>query len=146
MLDRKENKRAECYEFQIIHRFIFLDLLIKIFESIRINEMSDNINVKQVKGMASADKKAGRIAAEGAIGSYIHTGSRLGVLAEINCETDFVARGDLFKELVEDLCMQIAACPDVEYVREEDIPKVTRFRMNPIMGVPLYKILMALVQ
>ena len=52
------------------------------------------------KGLASADKKAGRIAAEGAIGSYVHPGSRLGVLIEVNCETDFVARGDAFKELV----------------------------------------------
>lgn len=79
--------------------------------------------------MASADKKAGRIAAEGAIGSYIHTGSRLGVIAEINCETDFVARGEIFKQLVEDMCMQVAASPDVQYVKEEDIPKVLRFRI-----------------
>ena len=52
-------------------------------------------------------------AAEGAIGAYIHAGSRLGVIVEVNCETDFVARGDRFKELVADMAMQIAACPDI---------------------------------
>ncbi|KAK9914903.1 hypothetical protein WJX75_002062 [Coccomyxa subellipsoidea] len=73
------------------------------------------------KGLASADKKAGRVAAEGAIGAYIHAGSRLGVLVEVNCETDFVARGDKFKELVADMAMQIAAC-DVSVVAAEDAP------------------------
>merc|ERR1719238_2584816 len=72
------------------------------------------------KGMASADKKASRIAAEGAIGAYIHGGSRLGVIVEVNCETDFVARGDKFKELVADIAMQVAANIDVEYVSPED--------------------------
>jgi elongation factor Ts len=74
------------------------------------------------KGMASAEKKAGRTAAEGAIGSYIHTGSRVGVLVEVNCETDFVARGEIFQELIRNVAMQIAACPSVDYVRVEDIP------------------------
>lgn len=72
------------------------------------------------KGMASADKKASRIAAEGAVVSYIHAGSRIGVLLEVNCETDFVARGDRFKELANDLAMQVAACPEVEYVNPSD--------------------------
>ena len=72
------------------------------------------------KGIASADKKASRIAAEGAIGAYIHGGSRLGVIVEVNCETDFVARGDRFKELVNDIAMQTAACMDIEYVPPED--------------------------
>merc|ERR1719183_2284900 len=72
------------------------------------------------KGIASADKKASRIAAEGAIGAYIHGGSRLGVIVEVNCETDFVARGDRFKELVNDITMQTAACMDIEYVSPED--------------------------
>ena len=75
------------------------------------------------KGIASAEKKSGRIAAEGSIGSYIHTGSRVGVLLELNCETDFVARGDLFQGLLRDLAMQVAACPNVEYVDVSDIPK-----------------------
>jgi elongation factor Ts len=75
------------------------------------------------KGITSAQKKQGRVAAEGLVDSYIHTGGRIGVLVEVNCETDFVARGDQFKELVRDVAMQIAACPNVEYVRVEDIPE-----------------------
>lgn len=75
------------------------------------------------KGIASAEKKSGRTAAEGAIGSYIHTGARVGVLLELNCETDFVARGDLFQGLLRDVAMQIAACPGVEYVATDDIPE-----------------------
>lgn len=75
------------------------------------------------KGIASAEKKSGRIAAEGLVGSYIHTGGRIGVLVEVNCETDFVARGEKFQELVRNIAMQIAACPNVEYVKVEDIPE-----------------------
>ena len=75
------------------------------------------------KGIASAEKKAGRTAAEGAIGSYIHTGARVGVLVEVNCETDFVARGELFQELVRNVAMQVAACPSVEYVSTDQIPQ-----------------------
>ncbi|ASC72097.1 Elongation factor Ts [Halomicronema hongdechloris C2206] len=75
------------------------------------------------KGIASAAKKEGRLAAEGLVDSYIHTGGRVGVLVEINCETDFVARRDEFKSLVRDVAMQIAACPNVEFVRSDDIPK-----------------------
>lgn len=74
------------------------------------------------KGIASAEKKAGRTAAEGSVGSYIHTGARVGVLLEVNCETDFVARGEVFQGLVSDLAMQIAACPNVEFVSTGDIP------------------------
>lgn len=75
------------------------------------------------KGIASATKKAGRVASEGLVGSYIHTGGRVGVLVEVNCETDFVARGDAFQELVRNIAMQIAACPNVEYVKVADIPQ-----------------------
>ena len=75
------------------------------------------------KGIASAEKKSGRVAAEGSIGSYIHTGSRVGVLLELNCETDFVARGDIFQSLLKDVSMQIAACPNVEFVSLDQIPK-----------------------
>lgn len=74
------------------------------------------------KGIASAEKKASRVAAEGLVGSYIHTGGRVGVLVEVNCETDFVARRDEFQELVRNVAMQVAACPNVEYVKVEDIP------------------------
>jgi elongation factor Ts len=74
------------------------------------------------KGLAAADKRAGRATAEGRIGSYIHD-SRIGVLLEVNCETDFVSRGDVFKELVDDLAMQIAACPQVSYISIDDVPE-----------------------
>jgi elongation factor Ts len=74
------------------------------------------------KGITSAEKKAGKIAAEGLVGSYIHTGGRVGVLVEINCQTDFVARNEAFQTLVRDMAMQIAACPNVEYVRASEIP------------------------
>jgi elongation factor Ts len=74
------------------------------------------------KGITSAEKKAGKIAAEGLVGSYIHTGGRVGVLVEINCQTDFVARNEAFQTLVKDIAMQIAACPNVEFVRAGDIP------------------------
>jgi elongation factor Ts len=74
------------------------------------------------KGLASAGKKAGRVAAEGLVDSYIHTGGRIGVLVEINCETDFVARNEAFPVLVKNIAMQIAACPNVEYVKVDDIP------------------------
>ena len=74
------------------------------------------------KGIASADKKSGRTAAEGQIGQYIHTGGRVGVLVEVNCETDFVARGDVFQELVKNIAMQVAACPNVEYIKVDEVP------------------------
>ena len=93
-----------------------------------LNESEGNLDKAvewlRKKGIASAEKKSGRIAAEGAIGSYIHTGSRVGVLLEINCETDFVARGDIFQSLLKDVSMQIAACPNVEYVTVDEIPTV----------------------
>ena len=75
------------------------------------------------KGITSAEKKSGRQTAEGLVHSYIHTGCRIGVLVEVNCETDFVARRDEFKELVQNIAMQIAACPNVEYVNQDNIPK-----------------------
>ena len=84
------------------------------------------------KGIASAEKKAGRTAAEGAVGSYIHTGARVGVLVEVNCETDFVARGDAFQELVRNVAMQIAACPNVEFVTTDDIPADVKERETNI--------------
>ncbi|MBA0661663.1 hypothetical protein Goklo_005937 [Gossypium klotzschianum] len=74
------------------------------------------------KGLASAEKKSSRVTAEGRIGSYIHD-SRIGILVEVNCETDFVSRGDIFKELVDDLAMQVAACPQVQYLVPEDVPE-----------------------
>ena len=84
------------------------------------------------RGIASAEKKSGRTAAEGSVGSYIHTGARVGVLLEVNCETDFVARGEIFQELVRDVAMQVAACPNVEYVSTDDIPGEIREREKSI--------------
>ena len=84
------------------------------------------------KGIATAEKKAGRTAAEGAIGSYIHTGARVGVLVEVNCETDFVARGEIFQELLRNVAMQIAACPSVEYVTTSEIPSEVADREKAI--------------
>lgn len=74
------------------------------------------------KGIASANKKEGKLAAEGLVGSYIHTGGRVGVLVEVNCQTDFVARNEAFQALVRNIAMQVAACPNVEYVKVSDIP------------------------
>ena len=92
-----------------------------------LNETNGNLDKAiewlRKKGIASAEKKSGRVAAEGAIGSYIHTGSRVGVLLELNCETDFVARGEIFQSLLKDISMQVAACPNVEYVSVDDVPQ-----------------------
>jgi elongation factor Ts len=73
------------------------------------------------KGMASAAKKAGRIASQGIVDSYIHMGGKIGVLLEVNCETDFVARSDSFKEFVHDVALQIAAA-NPQYISKEDVP------------------------
>lgn len=73
------------------------------------------------KGMAAAAKKADRIAAEGAVTSYIHGGGKIGVLVEVNCETDFVARAENFQTLCKDIAMQIAAS-NPKYIRREEVP------------------------
>ena len=75
-------------------------------------------------GIAKAEKKASRTAGQGLVESYIHTGGRIGVLLEINCETDFVARGDDFKGLVKDVCMQIAAANPM-YVSRDEVPQIS---------------------
>jgi elongation factor Ts len=74
------------------------------------------------QGLASADKKAGRLAAEGVVASYIHPGSRLGVLLEVNCETDFVAASEKFNQLVNYIAMGIVAGQGVAYVSADEIP------------------------
>ena len=76
----------------------------------------------RVKGLASAAKKGERATKEGLIETYVHTGGKLGVMVEVNCETDFVSKGDKFKELCKMVAMQIAACPTVTHVKFEDIP------------------------
>ena len=80
------------------------------------------IETLKQKGLASANKKAARVAAEGIVESYIHAGGKIGVMIELNCETDFVARRKEFQELARNIAMQIAACPTVEYVKLSDIP------------------------
>ena len=79
------------------------------------------IEILRKRGMASAGKKAGRVAAEGAVGSYIHMGGKVGVLVEVNCETDFVARTEEFQALVKDIAMHIAAA-EPRYVAREEVP------------------------
>ncbi len=73
------------------------------------------------KGIASAAKRAGRVASEGAITSYIHMGGKIGVLVEVNCETDFVARGEPFQQFCKDICLQICSA-NPKYVRREEVP------------------------
>jgi elongation factor Ts len=77
----------------------------------------------KLKGMASADKKASRNTNEGLIYSYIHTGSKLGILIEINCETDFVARRGEFSDVAKNVAMQIASNPEILFVSLEEIPQ-----------------------
>jgi elongation factor Ts len=79
------------------------------------------IDILRKRGLASARKREGRIAAEGIVGSYIHMGGKVGVLVEVNCETDFVARGDEFQQLVKDVAMHIAAA-EPRYVSQLDVP------------------------
>jgi len=73
------------------------------------------------KGLASAEKKSSRKASEGIVETYVHTGSKLGVMVEVNCETDFVAKRPEFQELAKAVAMQVAACPTVEVVSEAEI-------------------------
>nr|YP_009392050.1 translation elongation factor Ts [Periphykon beckeri]ARW60398.1 translation elongation factor Ts [Periphykon beckeri] len=80
------------------------------------------IEALRKKGLASAHKKFSRLATEGLVESYIHAGSRIGVLVEINCETDFVSRQPEFRQLTKDIAMQIAASQSVNYVSQVDIP------------------------
>jgi elongation factor Ts len=79
------------------------------------------LDLLRQKGLAMASKKASREASEGLVESYIHMGGKIGVLVEVNCETDFVAKTDDYKELVKDIAMHVAAANPV-YVKREDIP------------------------
>lgn len=89
-----------------------------------LTEANGNVDeaetVLRKRGVAVAQKKASREANEGTVGSYIHTGGKLGVLVEVNCESDFVARTDDFQQLVHDIAMHIAAA-DPRYIRKEDV-------------------------
>ena len=90
------------------------------------------IEILRKKGMATAGKKAGRVTAEGAVGSYIHMGGKVGVLVEINCESDFVARGDEFQQLVKDVAMHIAAS-DPRYATRAEVPQAELDKEREIM-------------
>jgi elongation factor Ts len=78
------------------------------------------VDLLRKKGLAAAAKKAGRITAEGAVGSYIHSGGKIGVLVEVNCETDFVARTDEFQDLIRDIAMHIAAA-EPRFVQRDEV-------------------------
>jgi elongation factor Ts len=84
-------------------------------------DIEAGVVVLRKHGIASADKKTSRTTQQGLIGTYVHPGGQLGVLVEVNCESDFVARTDDYQELVKDLAMQIAAA-DPKYLRREDVP------------------------
>jgi elongation factor Ts len=84
-------------------------------------DLEKAVDALRKSGAAKAEKRAGRAAKEGRVESYIHPGNRVGVLIEVNCETDFVARTDEFGELVRNVAMQVAAA-GAEYVRREDVP------------------------
>src|SRR5437016_2026584 len=84
------------------------------------------------KGIATAGKKAGRVTAEGAVGSYIHMGGKVGVLVEINCESDFVARGEEFQQLVKDVAMHVAAT-DPQWATRDEVPQAALDKEREIL-------------
>ena len=85
------------------------------------SDIEKAIDLLRQRGLAAAQKKAGRETREGVVSSYIHAGSKIGVLVEVNCETDFVARNEEFQELVKDVALQIAAA-NPSYVKREQVP------------------------
>jgi elongation factor Ts len=109
-----------------------------------LTEANGNVDeattILRKKGAASAAKKADRVTKEGLIESYIHVGGRVGVLIEVNCETDFVARNDDFKAFVKDLCLQIAAASPLyvsrEAVPEADLAKEREIAAAQVQGKP----------
>lgn len=84
-------------------------------------DMDKAIEILREKGLAAAAKKAGRVAAEGLVEAYIHAGGRIGVLVEVNCETDFVAKTEEFRSFVRDIAMQIAAM-NPKYIKRDEVP------------------------
>ncbi|AKC83118.1 elongation factor Ts [Verrucomicrobia bacterium IMCC26134] len=102
--------------------------------------VEEAITILRKKGAASAAKRADRTAKEGVVESYIHVGGKVGVLIEVNCETDFVARNDEFKAFVRDLCLHIAAANPICVTREEvpaaDIAKETEIAAAQVVGKP----------
>lgn len=84
-------------------------------------DLNKAVDILREKGLSAASKKAGRVATEGAVESYIHAGGKIGVLVEVNCETDFVGKTDSFREFVRDIAMHIAASSP-RYVSREEVP------------------------
>jgi elongation factor Ts len=84
-------------------------------------DLEKAIEILRVKGQASAAKRGERAASEGIVTSYIHAGGQIGVLVEVNCETDFVARTDQFQEFARDVALHVAAAPDLRYVSEDEV-------------------------
>ena len=95
------------------------------------DDLEKAIDYLRRKGLASAAQRAGREARDGAVGTYVHPGSKLGVLVEANCETDFVARTEQFQELLKSLAMQVAAAKP-QYVAREDVPPAVLDREKDI--------------
>jgi elongation factor Ts len=95
-------------------------------------DLEQAFTILRKRGQASAAKKAGRVASEGLVGCYVHAGGKIGVIVEVNCETDFVARNEEFCQLVHDLAMQICAT-DPRYIRKEDVSPETLEREREIL-------------
>jgi elongation factor Ts len=89
-------------------------------------DLDKAVELLRKKGAIKAGKVKDKVAAEGLIGSYVHTGSKIGVLVEVNCQTDFVARGDEFQQLVRDIALHIAANNAVEFIAVDEIPQDVR--------------------
>ncbi len=96
--------------------------------------MEKAVEYLREKGLAAAAKKAGRVAAEGMVDSYIHMGGRIGVLVEVNCETDFVAKTDTFKDLCHDISLQIAAANPL-FINKEEVPTESLEKEKEILRV-----------
>ncbi len=105
-----------------------------------LDEAQGNLDAAETilrkKGVASAAKKAGRSTSEGLVESYIHVGGKVGVLVEVNCETDFVAKTDEFKSFCRDVCLQIAAA-NPTYVRREEVPEAELAKERDIAAAQL---------
>lgn len=97
-------------------------------------DMDKAVEFLREKGLAASNKKAGRVAAEGMVDSYIHMGGKIGVLVEVNCETDFVAKTDTFKALCHDVSLQIAASNPL-FISKEDVPQENLDKEREILRV-----------
>ncbi len=103
-------------------------------------DLDKAIDFLRQKGLSQADKKAERVTNEGLISSYIHPNGKVGVLIEVNCETDFVARNPEFHGLIKDLCLHIAATSPVpQYIRQEDVPSENADKEVALLEMPFIK-------